>query len=205
MGALADRLLDREEAPASDPAPRVADDDEALVLAVRSGRRAAEEQLYRRHAAAVLGLATRLLHSREDAMDVMQDAFVTAFERLGDLREPAAFRGWLMRVTVSLVHRRFRRRRLLRLLGLARAGDELSLEELADASVSLEARAELRLLDRKLAAVPERDRAAWLLRHVEGFSLEEVAEASGCSLATAKRRIAAVDAVVRSDAEGGAR
>jgi RNA polymerase sigma-70 factor (ECF subfamily) len=172
-------------------------EDEMLVAAIRRGDRAAEERLYRRHAGAILSLATRLLHSREDAMDVMQDAFVTAFESLADLREPAAFRPWLQRVTVRLVHRRFRRRKLLQLLGLLDGGDGVALDALADPSTSPEARAELRWLDQRLRTVSDHERAAWMLRHIEGFALDEVAEACGCSLATAKRRIAAADAAVR--------
>lgn len=181
--------------------------DESLIAAIRAGDRsvavAAEEELYRRHAGVVLGLASRLLHSRDEAMDVMQDAFVTAFEQLGSLRDPAAFRGWLLRVTASLVHRRFRRRKLLGILGLGRTREETALDDLADPTCSIETRAELRLLDRKLAQVSERDRAAWLLRHIDGFALEEVAEACGCSLATAKRRIAAAEAVVNAHFVGG--
>jgi RNA polymerase sigma-70 factor (ECF subfamily) len=187
------------EAPASSAA--IAPDDALLITAIRDGDRSAEEQLYRRHAGAVLNLAARLLHSREDAMDVLQDAFVTAFEKLDELRDPSAFRPWLLRVAVRLVHRRFRKKKLLGLLGLvSRRGDGegVSLDALADPTVSPEARAELRWLDRKLMAASDQERAAWLLRHVDGFALEEVADACDCSLATAKRRIAAADAIVRA-------
>jgi RNA polymerase sigma-70 factor (ECF subfamily) len=201
----ADRAAKGRSAP-EDVSAVVVRDDEVLVARVRSGDRTAEEQLYRRHAGAVLGLATRLLHSRDDAMDVMQDAFVSVFENLGSLREPAAFRSWLMRVTASLVHRRFRRRKLLGLLGLGGKRDEVALDELADPTIAPETRAELRWLDRRLATLSDRDRAAWILRHVEGFALEEVAEACGCSLATAKRRIAVAEEAVRGHFdEGGVR
>jgi RNA polymerase sigma-70 factor (ECF subfamily) len=108
-----------------------------------------------------------------------------------------------MRVTASLVHRRFRRRKLLGLLGLAGKRDEIALDELADPTVTPETRAELRWLDRRLATLSDRDRAAWILRHVEGFALEEVADACGCSLATAKRRIAAAEEAVRGHFEDG--
>jgi len=173
--------------------------DELLVAAIRAGDRTAEEQLYRRHAAAILSLATRLLHSRHDAMDVLQDTFVTAFEDLADLREPAAFGAWTRRIAVRLVHRRFRKKKLLTMLGLEgrHTDPEAALEALADSTSSPEARMELRWLDQKLATVSDPDRAAWLLRHIDGLALEEVADACDCSLATAKRRIAAADAVVR--------
>jgi RNA polymerase sigma-70 factor (ECF subfamily) len=177
-------------------------EDEQLVAAVRSGDRAAEEQLYRAHAPAVLSLATRLLRSHDEAMDVLQDTFVTAFEDIAQLREPAAFRAWLHRIAVRLVHRRFRRRKLLGLLGLDRRGEEISLESLADEAASPDARIELRWLDAALLRVDERSRVAWMLRHIEGLALDEVASACECSLATAKRRISAAEAAVEDHLHG---
>jgi RNA polymerase sigma-70 factor (ECF subfamily) len=174
------------------------------VASVLAGDRAGEEMLYRRHASSVLRLATRLLRSNEEAADVLQDAFVTAFEDLGDLREPEAFCAWVHRITVRLVHRRFRRRCLLGFLGLDKKHDEVSLESLADESASQEARVELRWLDAALARIDGNERMAWMLRHVEGLALEEVAVACDCSLATVKRRIAAAELVVRRHLEGGA-
>jgi RNA polymerase sigma-70 factor (ECF subfamily) len=183
--------------------PRPADADGALVEAVLRGDRVAEELLYRRHAPSVLRLATRLLRSREDALDVLQDTFVTAFEDASALRDPDAFRPWVHRVAVRLVHRRFRRRKLLAMLGLGRSSEAISLDDLADERVSPESRIELRWLDAALSKLDDKARVAWMLRHVEGLSLEEVAEACDCSLATAKRRIAAGDAIVKEHTKGG--
>jgi RNA polymerase sigma-70 factor (ECF subfamily) len=104
---------------------------------------------------------------------------------------------------VRLVHRRFRRKKLLGMLGLGRGSDAISLEDLADERVSPESRVELRWLDAAVSRLDDKTRIAWMLRHVEGLSLEETAEACDCSLATAKRRIAAGDAVVKQHAEGG--
>jgi RNA polymerase sigma-70 factor (ECF subfamily) len=180
------------------------DVDARLVAAVKAGTREAEEALYRRHAPGILRLATRLLASRDEAFDVLQDTFVVAFENIGDLREASAFGGWLKRIAVRLVHRRFRRRKLLAIFGLDRGEGDAPLESLADESASPETRAELRWLDDALGRADHAERIAWMLRHVEGLALEEVAEALGCSLATAKRRIAAAEARVRAHT-GGAR
>jgi RNA polymerase sigma-70 factor (ECF subfamily) len=172
-------------------------DDGVLVARALRGERAAEEALYRRHADGVFRLALRLLRSNEDAMDVLQDAFVAAFEGLSDLREGAAFRSWIHGVAVHQVHRRFRRRKLLAFFGLGSRGDDVPLESLIDESATPEARAELRLLDAALGDIGEEERVAWMLRNVEEHGLEEVARLCRCSLATAKRRIAAADAAVR--------
>ena len=73
----------------------------------------------------------------------------------------------------------------------------LTLDELAHAAVPNELRALLVHLDAMLAKFPEETRAAWLLRYVEGYRFDEIAEACGCSLATAKRRVARAQAFVR--------
>ena len=79
----------------------------------------------------LLAIASRLLGNRGDAEEVVQDTFVTAFEQLRALREPAALRAWLAQITVSLVRRRIRRGRLMRLLGLDRGADDATLAALA--------------------------------------------------------------------------
>ena len=126
--------------------------------------------LYRRYAAGLLSMAARLLGNRGDAEEVVQDTFVTAFEQLTTLREPAAVRGWLGQIAVSLVRRRFRRLRLTRLLGLDRGADDATLEALADAgSAPADQRAELALVDRLLRRMRATVRIAWMLRRVEGL------------------------------------
>jgi|SRR5579871_1891902 len=170
--------------------------DEELVRRALAGDRWGREMLYRRHASGLLAMAARLLANRGDAEEVVQDTFVTAFEQLPALREPAAVRGWLGQIAVSLVRRRFRRRKLARMVGLDRGADDATLESLADAGASVDERAELALLDRVMQAMKGQLRIAWMLRHVEGLELTEVASHCGCSLATAKRRIAQAETIV---------
>jgi RNA polymerase sigma-70 factor (ECF subfamily) len=170
--------------------------DADLVVRALGGDRWSRDVLYRRHASYVLAIAVRLLSNRSEGEDVVQDAFVVGFDRLGTLRDPAAFRAWLAQITVSFVRRRLRRGRLLRLLGLDRGFDDATLESLAAPALRPDDRAELALVDRVLSELSADLRICWMLRRVEGMPLAEVAALCGCSLATAKRRIAAVDAVV---------
>ncbi len=185
--------------------------DGDLVRRACAGDRGAEDDLYRRHASAIHRLVNRLLGSPQDAEDVMHDAFVQAFEKLDKLREPEAFRGWLRQIAVIRVRRVIRRRRLQRALGLLPAREDGGLERLAARTASPQVRAELAVVDRVLRQLSADERIAWTLRVVEGYKLEEVAELAGCSLATAKRRIAAaqrrMDAVVEITEEtpGGGR
>jgi RNA polymerase sigma-70 factor, ECF subfamily len=178
--------------------PSDAASDAHLVARAIEGDRWGREMLYRRHASYLLAIAARLLGSRGDGEEVVQDTFVTAFEQLKTLREPAALRGWLAQIAVSLVRRRMRRGRLMRVLGLDRGADDATLAALAAPGTNADQRAELALIDRAMRGMNANVRIAWTLRMVEGLELAEVASACGCSLATAKRRIAAAEAVVRA-------
>jgi RNA polymerase sigma-70 factor (ECF subfamily) len=176
--------------------PEQANDAELVRRAV-TGDRWSREVLYRRHAGYVLGLAARLLGNRGDAEEIVQEAFIAGFERLGTLREPEALRVWLAQIAVNLVRHRLRRLRLARLVGLDRGTDDAALEALAAPGLPPEARAELALLDRALSRLRPELRIAWMLRQVDGLELTEVASVCGCSLATVKRRLSDADEVVR--------
>ena len=169
---------------------------EELVRRVREGDAWSFDVLFRRHAPEVLGVTARLLGSLAGAEDVVQDVFVVALEQIHALEQPASFGGWVMRIAVRLVHRRHRRRRLLRRLGLAH-GEELALGSLAAADAGPEVRAQLSAIGAALDRTSTAARIAWTLRFVEGQPLEETARLCGCSLATVKRRIAAAHEIVR--------
>jgi RNA polymerase sigma-70 factor (ECF subfamily) len=169
--------------------------DGPLVEAARRGERQAMKQLYDRHGRYIAGLSARLLRSREEAEEVLQDTFVQAFTQLEQLRDGDAFRPWLAQIAVRLARRRLKKQRLFRFFGI-RGEEDASLYLLSEGAPA-EARSELRRLDEALLRVPEEQRIAWMLRHVEGEPLEQVAQVCGCSLATVKRWIDAADVQVR--------
>jgi len=178
-------------------------DDGELVAHARDGSGWAKGELFRRHAGRVTALLVRLLGSTADAEDAAQDAFVEAFRDLGQLREAAAFGGWLTQIAVRQAHRRFRKRRLLRALGLDRGASDATLNLLVDGDATPEVRAELRLVAKILDRMPAPERIAWSLRHVEGYELADVAASCGCSLATVKRRSAAAEERIAAAAARG--
>lgn len=175
------------------------DEAELVALVIRAQRRepSAEAELFERFAGTLAGILERLLASVADAEDALQDTFVIALSQLGQLRDPAAVGSWLTGIAVHQAQRRFRRRRLLRVLGLNRSVRDAGLAELAAPATPPEVRETLRRLDGLLAALAPSLRLAWMLRNVEGQSLSETARACRCSLATVKRRIAAADRRLR--------
>lgn len=186
-----------------DVTANVAVGDDELVARARGGDGWAEEMIYRRHVGAVASTARRLLRDPSEAADVVQETFLIAFEKLGSLSEPSALRGWLARIAVSRVHRRWRWRRL-KLWGAS--AEEESLLDVAAPGLTPSERAELAMIDERLSGMAPKLRVPWVLRHVVGYSLEEVATACECSLASVKRYLTKAEAEIAEaieDAEVG--
>jgi RNA polymerase sigma-70 factor, ECF subfamily len=184
---VAPSALQRPGSANTEPADK-GPEDRDLVERVLANDRHAFELLYRRHAGFAFGLVVRLQGSKLDAEDVVHDAFLRVRSELTGLRDAGAFRAWLGSIVVSQVRMRLRKGRLLRALGLA-TQDPVDLDSLASEVAGPEVRAQLAQLYALLRVLPADERIAWTLRHVERHRLEEVAELTECSLATAKRRL----------------
>ena len=158
--------------------------DAALVAAVLGGDVDAFAVLLRRHRDDYTRFAVRMLGSRADADDVLQGAFVRAFRNLRSCRDPARFGAWLYHIVVNecrtFATRNGRReRRLVR--------DEAALEQLlAPAGGDAALRDEIQhALDRLAPDLRE----AFVLKHVEDLSYEEMAELTGAGVSALKMRV----------------
>jgi RNA polymerase sigma-70 factor (ECF subfamily) len=145
-----------------------------------------------RHRHDLAATAARVLCRRDDLDDLVQDVFVEALRGVHNLRHPAALRAWLTRVTVRAAQRRLARRRFVRL-------DEVPEAQISDGGAGSPAhRALLNDLCEAIATSPPERRRAWTLRYLEGEPLAEIAARCGCSVATVKRRIAEMQALLPS-------
>jgi len=149
------------------------------------------EALYERYAGYVGAMASRILGRASEVDDVVQEVFAAAVRGLTRREDEREIRGWLAKVTVRRCMRQLRSRRLWALVDLA---PEPGYDRLPDPGAGPEERQLVVEVYRALDKVPARERVPWLLRHVEGENLERVALLCDCSLATAKRRIAAAHA-----------
>jgi RNA polymerase sigma-70 factor (ECF subfamily) len=156
--------------------------------------------VFHAYAPYVAAVAIRLLGRDDDIDDVVQDVFVAALKGLEALREPEAIKGWLAAVAVRVTMRKLRVRRVQRALGLGAQWDPSWL--MAPAATG-EERTLLHQLYGMLEDFPAQERVAWSLRYLQGEKLEDVAALCGCSLATAKRRIGAVQAVIEEAVDHG--
>lgn len=152
------------------------------------------DDVFRRYSPYVARVALRLLGNDSEVDDLVQDVFLEAHRGLSSLREAGALKGWLARVCVRRATRRLRRRRLWSLLSL----DSVAERDLPfDAAASPEERVTVAQLYRRLDRLPAAERVAWLLRHVEGESLENMVVLCGCSKSTVQRRLRSAEARLR--------
>lgn len=156
------------------------------------------DSVFRRFSPYVASIGLRLLGRDDELDDLVQDVFLEAHRGLAQVREPRAIKGWLARICVRRAVRRLRRRRLRAFLSL----DTLSHDpELVAPGVSPEARTEVSRLYAKLERLPALERVVWVLRNLEGDSLDEIATLCGCSKSTVQRRLRAADAALKEARE----
>jgi RNA polymerase sigma-70 factor, ECF subfamily len=154
------------------------------------------DDVFRRFSPYVARVALRLLGNDSEVDDLVQDVFLEAHRGLSGLREAGALGGWLARICVRRATRRLRRRRFLALLSL----DSIAERDLPfDQAASPEERAEVVRLYRRLDRMPADERVVWLLRHVEGESLDDMVALCGCSKSTVQRRLRSAEARLRQE------
>jgi RNA polymerase sigma-70 factor (ECF subfamily) len=135
----------------------------------------------------------RLIGRPGDVDDVVQDVFIQAHRGLSRLRDQDAVRPWLRRIAVRRAQRWLRTRWVRRWFGDSDFEPEM---DLIDESASPEDRAQISHIYRTLERMNKDERLAWVLRFVEGETLESIAELLGCSISTVQRRLRAAGAVM---------
>ncbi|MEA2494928.1 MAG: hypothetical protein QOJ29_2839 [Thermoleophilaceae bacterium] len=150
------------------------------ITAALSGSRDAREEVARRASTLALRTATAVLGDREAAGDIAQDVTVQVLRKLGRLREPAAFDGWVQRITVRETLRAARRQRV-------RVGRERPVEVLPEpgAGTGDDQAALQAVLSVALAELPAKQRVAVVLKYVHDLTEAEIADALGCAPGTA--------------------
>ncbi len=171
-------------------------DELVLVRAAKAGDISAFEQLVRRYDRNVFRIAQHITQNREDAEDVVQDAFLKAYENLKNFQEQSKFYTWLVRIAVNEALMRLRRRRPERMVSLdedVKTEEDSMPREVADWTPNPEqqySQEELRdILTRTIQGLPSSFRTVFVLRDVEGLSTEETAEALGLSIPAVKSRL----------------
>jgi RNA polymerase sigma-70 factor (ECF subfamily) len=172
------------------------DDDTGLVERAREGDRIAFEALYRLHRNRIYALVWRLCGGDQAlAEDLLQDAFVRAWQKLGTFRGDSRFGTWLHRLSanVALSDRRSRVKRLVRETEL-----DVNLERriAGDKDVYAGQRMDL---EQAIARLPERARTVLILFDIEGYSHAEIADIAGMAVGSSKAQLHRARKLVREE------
>lgn len=160
-------------------------DEELLELLGRDERRA-QAGIYDKYSADVERILMRLLGPDPELADLLHDVFLTAFGSLGSLRDRGKLRSWLIGIAVFQTRKLIRRRKLRRMV---ESMSPFELPEQEACLPSVEVTEALRATYAILSCLPTEERIAFALRCVDGMDLSSVAEVTGVSLATVKRRV----------------
>ena len=169
-------------------------EDGALVRSARRGDLGAFDVLVERYQKRANAVAYRLLNDRDEAMEVAQDAFLKAYDKLNSLSHADRFGPWLLRIVSNLALNRRRARALRKAVSLDAVADdadgrgELNLPDPRATTPAAEASAaDLRQLIRaSLDELPEMQRQALVLFSIEKMPQKDVAELLGCSVEAVK-------------------
>ena len=162
--------------------------DTQILQAVAGGDEQALGQIYDRYRVILFGLLVRILSSREEAEDVLQDVFLQVWRRAGDFDEN---RGrpftWLVTLARSRAIDRLRSRAARDRLATASTQD--AVEEVSDAASDAFRSEQRTLVSNALAQLPEEQKKPLMLAYFEGMTQSEIAEKLGAPLGTVKTRM----------------
>jgi len=174
----------------------IASDDLDLVHASKNGDVAAFEELVKRYDRKLFRIAQSVTHNREDSQDAVQEAFLKAYQNLAAFREDSQFSTWLIRITVNQSLMKLRKQRSTREVSLDEDfGDEKDFlpKEVTDWAPNPEQlcwASELRdLLARSLEDLSPISRTVFVLRDIEGLSIDQTAVAMNLSSSAVKARL----------------
>ena len=171
-------------------------DEMTLVRAAKQGDVGAFEELVRRYDRNVFRIANHITHNAEDAEDVVQEAFLKAYQNLNRFQEQSKFYTWLVRIAVNEALMKLRRRRSDKTVSMDQdieTEEDTIPREIADWAPNPEQQfkqEELKeILQKTIQGLPPSFRTVFVLRDVEGLSTEETAEALDLSVPAVKSRL----------------
>ena len=168
------------------------DDENLLIEACRAGRTEAFGVLVKRYQDRLYPTMLRLTGSADDALDLLQDAFLRAFEKLDSFHGESSFYTWVYRIAVNLALSGRRRHRSLRIGGFGRGdltldppGDPTS----TDPTLPIEQRERNSFIQAALDALADDHRAVVVMKEFDGLRYEEIAATLGVPVGTVRSRL----------------
>ncbi len=172
--------------------PKALTEAEAIRLA-QAGDAVAFEFLYELHSRRVYALCLRMVSNPSDAEDLMQEAFLQLFRKIGTFRSESAFSTWLHRMTVNVVLMRLRKKSLpVASLEEATEPDEDGggpRKDIGAPDLRLSGAVDRVNLERSIDRLPPGYRTVFVLHDVQGYEHNEIAGIMGCSVGNSKSQL----------------
>jgi RNA polymerase sigma-70 factor, ECF subfamily len=165
------------------------DPDRTLVTQAAAGCRDAFDELVRRYRQRVYNLVRTLTAGDSDAEDLVQDTFVRAYRAIARFRGDSAFRSWLYRIAINVVHTHLDRRRLRHGALVVPVHDADAVDDLPAAGDVEQTLLRRQVIDRALASLPEDLRVLVVLRDIHGLKYDEIAKVVKTPRGTVESRL----------------
>jgi RNA polymerase sigma-70 factor (ECF subfamily) len=150
-----------------------------IIRRCRNGEAKAQFMLFKHYSKAMYNIAIRFLNNKMDAEDILQESFVTAFEKLNELSSESAFGSWLKRIVINNCISQLRKR-----IDLADIDDFTSIPDNSEAEEQLNI--DPSVMHNAIKDLPSGGRAILVLHAMEGYKHREIAEMLGISESTSK-------------------
>jgi RNA polymerase sigma-70 factor, ECF subfamily len=179
------------------------DKDVGLLDSILAGDTGAFEELVQRHEHRVYRIAVAITGNQQDAEEAMQDAFLKAYQHLGEFQRRSKFSTWLTRIAVNEALQRRRRQPIMESLDeLTETEDGMmvprQLQDWHDGPEKIYSRRQLReMVEMAIQSLAPIYREAFVLRDLEGLTTQEAAEALGLSVPALKSRVLRARLMVR--------
>lgn len=166
------------------------------IRAAQEGDTKAFDELVRIYDRQVFKIAYDITGNTHDAHDVFQETFLRAFSKISTFRFDSSFKTWLLRIAINLSKNHYKKQRLKKWFSLG-SDYETPLcgmqnkenEEFADPDRQLESRETMTMIHNALAQLSENQRIVFVLKHMHGYKVKEIAEKTGYSEGTVKTHL----------------
>jgi len=173
-------------------------DDRELIISHKAGDETAFPELVQRYEARVYNHCVRMINDREESADLTQEVFLKVFRNIGNYEHTYSFYTWLYRITVNCcidyIRKRKRQAQSISLsFNTSDESDSGKEQDIPDVTFTPERfirdKETSRILKKAIGQLSEKMRAIILLKEIEGFSYEEIADILNCSRGTVKSRL----------------
>ncbi len=168
-----------------------------ILSRLKDGDSLAFEQVMNEYKRMVFHMAYEMTGDFHDAEDIAQEVFVRVFTGISGFREEASLKTWIMKITINLCRRHHRRKKLLSIFGFSSTERNDSRQESNIKDIPIEydpyneiqRKERMRRLREAIQRLPLRQREVFVMKHLKGMKIREIAQVLGCADGTVKANL----------------